>query len=96
MVTKSLVIAGLLVAGMGAARAADDGLAAAGLAPIAVVGFSDSVPRGMPLFAALPRLAPGAEADLRDVGASGLVAFRDGLPTALDPNADIATASTGR
>ncbi|MGY2048468.1 hypothetical protein [Methylobacterium sp. JK268] len=93
MRTTSLVLAGLMLLGTGAARAEDASLAQAGLEPIAVVGFSESVPKGMPLFAALPRMAPGAEVDLRDVGTSGLVAFRDTLPTALDPDADIATAT---
>ncbi|ACL61851.1 hypothetical protein [Methylobacterium nodulans] len=93
MLMKSLMIAGVLVAGAGAARAEDASLAASGLQPMEVVGFSDSVPQGMPLFVALPRMAPGAEVDLRDVGTSGLVAFGRTVPAALDPNAEIATGT---
>ncbi|MFE1602449.1 hypothetical protein [Methylobacterium sp. ID0610] len=97
---KSLMIAGLVVAGAGlapsGAQAKDASLAAAGLQPVEVVGFSGSVPKGMPLFVALPRLAPGAEVDLRSVDGSGLVAFGRSMPAALDPNAEIATGTVGK
>ncbi|GJD99984.1 hypothetical protein [Methylobacterium isbiliense] len=93
MLVKSLVVAGILSLGVGAAQAGDSALTEAGIAPLDVVGFSESVPKGMPLFAALPRMAPGAESDVRDVGMSGLVAFGTQVPSSLDPNADIATGS---
>lgn len=95
MLVKSVMAAGILAVGMSAASAQEDGLAAAGIQPVSVVGFSDSVPKGMPLFMALPRMAPGAEVDLRDVGTSGLVAFGSSLPASLDPNTDIMTATVG-
>ncbi|WP_407528618.1 hypothetical protein [Methylobacterium oryzisoli] len=93
MLVKSLVVAGILSLGAGAAQAGDAALTEAGIMPLDVVGFSESVPKGMPLFAALPRMAPGAESDVRDVGMSGLVAFGTRVPSSLDPNADIATGT---
>jgi hypothetical protein len=96
MLIKSVMVAGFLAAGLGAAGAQENSLAAAGIQPIEVVGFSDSVPKGMPLFAALPKMAPGAEVEVRDVGMSGLIAFNSSLPMSLDPNADVMTASTVR
>ncbi|WP_244936355.1 hypothetical protein [Methylobacterium currus] len=56
-------------------------------------GFSERVPAGMPLFAALPHMAPGAEVDVRGIETSGLVAFGPSVPQMVDPNADIATGS---
>ncbi|GJD53282.1 hypothetical protein OPKNFCMD_6057 [Methylobacterium crusticola] len=94
MALKLIVAAGLVLAGVAAAEARDGAtLVEAGIPALDVAGFSDSVPAGMPLFAALPRMAPGAEVEIRDVGTSGLVAFDTRMPAMLDPNAEIATGS---
>ncbi|WP_298953853.1 hypothetical protein [uncultured Methylobacterium sp.] len=90
---KMILVAGALAAGTFAAAARDGAtLEEAGLMPVEVVGFQSAIPAGLPMFAALPRMAPGAELDLRSIDTSGLVAFAPTMP-GFDPNADIATGS---
>ncbi|KMO28646.1 hypothetical protein ACQVP2_02935 [Methylobacterium aquaticum] len=96
MLLKTVIAAGLILAGSAAARAEGTSLDQAGIPALDVPGFSDRVPAGMPLFAALPRMAPGAEVEVRGIDTSGLVAFDASIPTALDPNADVATGSLNR
>lgn len=93
MLLKTIIAAGLVLAGSAAARAEGTTLDQAGIPALEVPGFSGSVPAGLPLFAALPRMAPGAEVDVRGIDTSGLVAFGPTVPSAMDPNADIATGS---
>ncbi|KMO35998.1 hypothetical protein VQ02_16345 [Methylobacterium variabile] len=93
MLLKTVIAAGLVLAGSAAARAEGTTLDQAGIPALDVPGFAESVPAGMPMFAALPRMAPGAEVDIRSVDVSGLVAFGPSLPQMIDPNADIATGS---
>jgi len=93
MLLKTIIAAGLVLAGSAAARAEGTTLDQAGIPALEVPGFSASVPAGMPLFAALPRMAPGAEVDVRGIDTSGLVAFGASVPSAMDPNADVATGS---
>lgn len=93
VVAAGLVMAGALSAGTLAARAEGTTLDQAGIPALDVPGFSASVPAGMPLFAALPSMAPGAEVNVRGIDTSGLVAFTPSVPQAMDPNADIATGS---
>lgn len=93
MLFKTVIAAGLVLAGSAAARAEGTTLDQAGIPALDVPGFSASIPSGMPLFAALPQMAPGAEVDLRGIDTSGLVAFGPSVPSMVDPNADIATGS---
>ncbi|TGE00288.1 hypothetical protein [Methylobacterium nonmethylotrophicum] len=93
MLVKTVIAAGLVLAGSAAARAGGTTLDQAGITPVDVPGFSESVPAGLPLFAALPRMAPGAEVDIRAVETSGLVAFTPSVPQMIDPMADIATGT---
>ncbi|MEH3148262.1 MAG: hypothetical protein PGN34_23705 [Methylobacterium frigidaeris] len=90
---KLILVAGAFAAGTTVAVARDGAtLEEAGVMPVEVVGFQPAIPAGMPLFAALPKMAPGAEVDVRNVDASGLIAFAPTMP-GFDPNADIATGS---
>ncbi|TNC13278.1 hypothetical protein FF100_10665 [Methylobacterium terricola] len=93
MLFKTVIAAGLVLAGSAAARAEGTTLDQAGIPALDVPGFSGSVPSGMPLFAALPMMAPGAEVNVRGIDTSGLVAFGPSVPQMVDPNADIATGS---
>jgi hypothetical protein len=92
-VHEMLLKTGLVLAGSAAARAEGTSLDQAGIPALDVPGFTESVPAGMPLFAALPRMAPGAEVDVRGIDTSGLVAFGPSVPQMIDPNADIATGT---
>ncbi|KMO17126.1 hypothetical protein [Methylobacterium platani] len=96
MLLKTVIAAGLVVACSAAARAEGTSLDQAGIPALDVPGFAASVPAGMPLFAALPQMAPGAEVNVRGIDTSGLVAFGSSVPSAIDPNADIATGSLAK
>ncbi|KMO31881.1 hypothetical protein VQ03_26705 [Methylobacterium tarhaniae] len=93
MILKTVIAAGLVMVGSAAARAEGTTLDQAGIPALDVPGFAESVPAGMPLFAALPRMAPGAEVEVRSIDTSGLVAFSPSVPQMVDPNAEIATGS---